>query len=48
MFRVRAQIDPAILKEFVTQVKTGLPGMAYVRLDPSEVWPDRFAVHLPK
>lgn len=40
MFRVRARIDPALLEEHITQVKTGLPGMAYVRLDPEAEWPD--------
>jgi HlyD family secretion protein len=42
MFRVRAQISPDLLKEHITQVKTGLPGMAYIRLDPTAQWP----VHL--
>ena len=39
MFRLRAQIDPALLKRHVAQVKTGLPGMAYVRIDPNTPWP---------
>jgi HlyD family secretion protein len=28
-------------------VKTGLPGAAYVRLDPDVKWPDYLAVKLP-
>ena len=39
MFRVKAQIDPELLKRYRTQVKTGLPGVAYVRLDPATDWP---------
>jgi len=39
MFRVRARIAPALLRQYITHVKTGLPGMAYVRLDPKVAWP---------
>lgn len=39
MFRIRAQIAPELLKQHIRQVKTGLPGMAYVRLDPQVEWP---------
>ncbi|WP_206668525.1 HlyD family secretion protein [Pseudomonas saliphila] len=39
MFRVKASIDPELLRKYAQQVKTGLPGMAYVRLDESEEWP---------
>jgi HlyD family secretion protein len=39
MFRVRAQIDPALLERYIRQVKTGLPGVAYVQLDPEAEWP---------
>ncbi|AYO75734.1 MULTISPECIES: HlyD family secretion protein [Sphingomonadaceae] len=39
MFRVRAKIDPALLRRHIAQVKTGLPGMAYVRVDPNTPWP---------
>ncbi|MAY60610.1 MAG: glycoside hydrolase family 43 [Rhizobiales bacterium] len=38
-FRVRAAIAPALLQRYIEQVKTGLPGMAYVRLDPEAEWP---------
>lgn len=47
MFRVRAQIAPELLRKYILQVKTGLPGMAYVRLDPASPWPPRLAVKLP-
>jgi HlyD family secretion protein len=39
MFRVKAQVDPEVLKRYRSQVKTGLPGVAYVRVDPAAAWP---------
>lgn len=39
MFRVRAQIDRALLQKYMDQVKTGLPGVAWLRLDDSVEWP---------
>ncbi len=47
MFRIRAHISPDLLKEHITQVKTGLPGVAYVRLDPTAEWPARLTVKVP-
>ncbi|MFN2887160.1 hemolysin D, partial [Escherichia coli] len=39
MFRVKARLDPALLEKYITYVKTGVPGMAYLRLDPEVEWP---------
>ncbi|QOG06567.1 HlyD family efflux transporter periplasmic adaptor subunit [Aureimonas sp. OT7] len=39
MFRVRARIPADLLRQYIELVKTGLPGMAYVRIDPNAVWP---------
>jgi HlyD family secretion protein len=39
MFRIRARVDPAILRKYIQYVKTGLPGTAYVRTDPAAEWP---------
>ncbi|OCG08740.1 hypothetical protein A9G13_01380 [Gilliamella sp. wkB178] len=39
MFRVKAQLSPELLKCYIKQVKTGLPGVAWVRLDPKTPWP---------
>ena len=39
MFRIKAQIPPELLRKYIRYVKTGLPGMAYVRLDPDAAWP---------
>ncbi|HEY8505733.1 MAG TPA: glycoside hydrolase family 43, partial [Gemmataceae bacterium] len=48
MFRVRAQIEPALLERYIRSVKTGLPGMAYVRLDQGAEWPPHLQVRLPE
>jgi len=48
MFRIKARIDPALLKRHVRSVKTGLPGLAYVRLDPDAAWPARLLVKVPE
>lgn len=47
MFRLRAHIDPELLRKHLTQVKTGLPGMAYVKLDPKAEWPAHLQVRTP-
>ena len=48
MFRVRAQIPVELLKKHIAQVKTGLPGIAYVRLDSAMQWPAHLMVKLPQ
>lgn len=45
MFRVRAQIPPELLKQYLDQVKTGVPGVAWLKLDPQAAWPDQLAIH---
>jgi len=45
-FRIKASIDPALLQKYITQVKTGLPGVAYVRLDPKAEWPTQLQVRI--
>jgi HlyD family secretion protein len=47
MFRIKAHIPPELLRAHIKMVKTGLPGVAYVRLDPQTQWPARLAVRLP-
>ena len=39
MFRIKAQIPPELLKKYIQDVKTGLPGVAYVRISPDAEWP---------
>ena len=43
MFRVRAQIPPELLQQYIEQVKTGVPGVAWVKLDPDAAWPASLA-----
>ncbi len=40
MFRVKAQIQRALLEKYIDYVKTGLPGTAYLRTDPKVDWPE--------
>lgn len=48
MFRVKARIERELLKKHIRDVKTGLPGVAYVQLDPDAPWPPDLQVHLPE
>jgi len=48
MFRIRAKIPADLLNKYITKVKTGLPGMAYVRLDAAAQWPAHLQVMLPQ
>ncbi|MFZ4698942.1 MAG: HlyD family secretion protein [Candidatus Methylumidiphilus sp.] len=48
MFRVRARIAPVLLKQYLAQIKTGVPGMAYVKLDAAAAWPAKLEVKLPR
>lgn len=47
MFRVKANIEPALLEKHVDHVKTGLPGIAYVRTDSNAEWPANLAIRFP-
>jgi len=47
MFRVKAQISPALLQQHLTQVKTGLPGVAWLKLDADAAWPANLEVRVP-
>jgi HlyD family secretion protein len=39
MFRIRVKIDPERLRARADAVRSGLPGVAYVLLDPKVAWP---------
>jgi HlyD family secretion protein len=39
MFRVRAKIDPELLKAHAADVRSGLPGVTYFLLDSKATWP---------
>jgi HlyD family secretion protein len=47
MFRVKAQVGRALLLAHQQQVKTGVPGTAWVRLDARQPWPADLAVKVP-
>jgi HlyD family secretion protein len=38
MFRIKAAIDAKLLEKFMENVKTGVPGVAWVKLDSSADW----------
>jgi HlyD family secretion protein len=40
MFRVRVRIDPERLRAHADKVKSGVPGVAHVKLDPQMPWPE--------
>lgn len=48
MFRVKVRIDPDLLAQHLEKVKTGLPGVAYVRLDQTAAWPEHLRVKLTR
>ena len=48
MFRVKAQIGPELLRKQVKLVKTGLPGVAWLKLDPQAQWPANLEVKVPE
>ena len=41
MFRTRVRIDPERSRAHAYAVRSGLPGIAYVKLDPKIAWPKR-------
>jgi HlyD family secretion protein len=46
-FRVKLRIDPELLRHYEPLVKTGVPGVAYVRLQPEIAWPENLNPRLP-
>lgn len=48
MFRVKIQAAPEMIEPFKERVKSGLRGVAYVRVDKPSAWPDFLAVKLPQ
>jgi HlyD family secretion protein len=48
MFRVKARIAPELLRRHIRQVKTGLPGMAYVKIDDAATWPAKLTVNVAR
>jgi HlyD family secretion protein len=48
MFRVNLTISPDLLAEYQDRARAGVPGMGYVRVDPSIDWPAELVVRLPQ
>lgn len=48
MFRVRAQLPRDLLMRHLRHVKTGLPGIAWVKLDSQAPWPQELTVNIPQ
>jgi HlyD family secretion protein len=40
MFRVKLQIPPELVEHYVENIKTGVRGVGYVKVDPNASWPD--------
>ena len=47
MFRVKVRIDPELLAQHGSFIKTGVPGVAYLRLGADVEWPETLHVRLP-
>jgi HlyD family secretion protein len=47
MFRVKARIDRDLLLKHLRLVKTGLPGVAWIKLDANVPWPPGLALKAP-
>lgn len=41
MFRVKAKIDREFLQQHIKQIKIGLPGVAWIKLNPQAKWPKK-------
>ena len=48
MFRVKAQISHELLLKHRKLVKTGLPGMAWLKLDTQAPWPPELEIKVPE
>ncbi|WP_168564037.1 HlyD family secretion protein [Crateriforma spongiae] len=48
MFRVKVQIPRELVKKHIRRVKTGVRGVAYVRLDDSVQWPESLNHRFPE
>lgn len=47
MFRVKLKVDAALLRAHVAEVRTGLPGIGYVLMDPAATWPAQLTLRAP-
>ena len=45
MFRIKARIPSELLEKYIEYVKTGLPGVAWVKLDEKAEWPEHLKTY---
>jgi HlyD family secretion protein len=48
MFRIKLKVDPHVLQQFYTRVKTGVRGLGFVRTKADLEWPADLQIKLPK
>lgn len=48
MFRVKAQFRHDLLQKHIKLVKTGLPGVVWVKIDPHAKWPENLQTKVPE
>jgi HlyD family secretion protein len=48
MFRIRVRINPERLRGRANEVRSGLPGVAYLRTDPAVAWPAQLQGDAPR
>lgn len=41
MFRIKLRVNADVLKAHAADVRSGLPGLGYVKLDPAAAWPEK-------
>jgi HlyD family secretion protein len=47
MFRVKLQVPKELVGHYIAQVKTGVRGVGYVKIDESVAWPSRLSHLIP-
>jgi Multidrug resistance efflux pump len=47
MFKIKANVNGDFLSRYKDQVKTGLPGVAWIRLDPKVAWLEELTIKNP-
>lgn len=45
MFRIKAKIPAELIRDHMQYVKTGLPGVAWVKINPDAEWPEFLKLH---
>ena len=48
MFRVKAQINRELLQKTLKEIKTGVPGVAWIKLEATAKWPANLEIKVPQ